>query len=43
MTRKTLLRAGAWGAALAVLGAVFMAYLSPQAMVDLATGLWTCF
>ena len=40
---KPLLRAVAWVAALAVLGAVFMAYLNPNLMVDLATRLWACF
>lgn len=36
-------RALAWLAALAVLSAVFMAYLSPHLAVDLATRVWACF
>ncbi len=37
--RRTLL----WGAAGAVLAAVFAAYLSPHMVVDLANRLWACF
>ena len=33
----------AWTAALAVLGAVFVAYLQPTLMVELANQLWACF
>jgi hypothetical protein len=37
------LRALAWLLALAVLSAVFMAYLSPHLAVDLASRVWACF
>lgn len=33
----------AWGAALAVLSAVFLAYLQPALVVDLANRVWSCF
>ena len=33
----------AWVAALAALGAVFMAYLNPHLVVDLANRVWACF
>lgn len=33
----------AWAAAAAALGAVFMAYLQPDLMVDLANRVWSCF
>ena len=33
----------AWAAALAVLGAVFAAYLQPTLMLELANQLWSCF
>lgn len=33
----------AWTAALAVLGAVFAAYLQPTLMVELANQVWSCF
>ena len=36
-------RAAGWVAALAVLAAVFTAYLSPHTMVDLANRVWACF
>jgi cytochrome b561 len=39
LVKKLLL----WVAALAVLGAVFMAYLRPEFMVDLANQIWMCF
>lgn len=32
-----------WSAVVAVLAAVFMAYLSPHLAVDLANRLWSCF
>ncbi|MDP2004613.1 MAG: hypothetical protein Q8K45_02965 [Rubrivivax sp.] len=32
-----------WVAAALVLGAVFVAYLSPHMVVDLATRVWSCF
>ncbi|WP_348754905.1 hypothetical protein [uncultured Aquincola sp.] len=38
-TRRLL----AWAAALAVLGAVFAAYLQPTLMVELANQMWACF
>lgn len=38
-----LRRAAAWGLAAAVLAAVFMAYLDPHAVRDLATRVWACF
>lgn len=40
---KPLLKAAAWVLALAVLGAVFLAYLNPHVVRDLATQLWACF
>ena len=33
----------AWGLAALVLGAVFLAYLSPHLAVDLANRVWSCF
>lgn len=36
-------RVAAGVAALAALAAVFVAYLNPHTMVDLATRLWACF
>jgi hypothetical protein len=32
-----------WAVAVAALGAVFMAYLRPEFMVDLANQIWLCF
>ncbi|MGE0674314.1 MAG: hypothetical protein AB7O64_14785 [Methylibium sp.] len=32
-----------WAASAAALGAVFLAYLQPDLMVDLANGVWSCF
>ncbi len=32
-----------WSAALAALAAVFMAYLQPGLVVDLANRVWSCF
>ena len=32
-----------WAAAAAVLAAVFVAYLNPHTMVDLANRVWACF
>lgn len=40
---KPWLRVGAWAAALAVLAAVFVSYLSPHLLVDLANRIWACF
>jgi hypothetical protein len=37
--RRTL----GWAAAAAALAAVFVAYLSPHTMVDLANRVWACF
>jgi hypothetical protein len=36
-------RALAWVGALAVLSAVFMAYLRPALVVDMANRVWSCF
>jgi hypothetical protein len=36
-------RALAWIAAAVALLAVFMAYLRPTFMVDIANSIWTCF
>ncbi len=36
-------RALAWVAAAAALAGVFVAYLNPHAMVDLANRVWACF
>jgi hypothetical protein len=36
-------RALAWTAAVSALLAVFMAYLQPVFVVDLATQIWSCF
>ncbi len=36
-------RALLWGAVAAALAAVFMAYLSPHLVVDLANRVWACF
>jgi hypothetical protein len=38
-----LRRALGWAAAAAALAAVFVAYLSPHTMVDLANRVWACF
>jgi len=38
-----LRRALGWAAAAAVLAAVFVAYLNPHTMVDLANRVWACF
>ncbi|CAD5374649.1 conserved hypothetical protein [Rubrivivax sp. A210] len=44
MPRPALLRAATiWAAALAALAAVFMAYLNPHLVFDLATRVWACF
>ena len=40
---KPLLRAAGWSIALAALAAVFMAYLNPHLVRDLAAQLWACF
>jgi hypothetical protein len=40
---KPLLKVAGWSVALLVLGAVFMAYLNPHLVRDLATQLWACF
>lgn len=37
------LRRAAWGAAAAVLGGVFLAYLNPHTTLDLANRVWACF
>lgn len=43
-TRRALAwRVLAWLAVAAVLAAVFMSYLQPELMVDLANRLWSCF
>lgn len=39
----TLRKALITGAALAALGAVFLAYLNPHLAVDLANRVWACF
>ena len=39
----TSMRLAAWAAAVAVLLAVFAAYLDPHLVVDLAGRLWACF
>ena len=36
-------RALAWGAAAVTLAAVFVAYLNPHLVLDLASRVWTCF
>lgn len=36
-------RIAAWAVSLAVLGAVFVAYLQPTLVVDLANRVWSCF
>jgi hypothetical protein len=36
-------RAAVWAAALAALALVFVAYLNPHVMVDLANRVWACF
>ena len=41
--KKAAVRAAAWCLVLAALGAVFMAYLNPHVVRDLATQLWACF
>jgi hypothetical protein len=38
-----LRRVLAWVAAAAALAAVFVAYLSPHTMLDLANRVWACF
>jgi hypothetical protein len=34
---------GAWAAGAMALAAVFLSYLSPHLVVDLATRFWACF
>ncbi len=41
--RRHGLRLAAWAAALLALALVFMAYLDPHLMVDLANRVWACF
>jgi hypothetical protein len=41
--RKAAAKAAAAVAAAAVLGAVFLAYLNPHTVVDLANRVWACF
>ncbi len=38
-----LRRLTAWAAAGLALGAVFLAYLNPHTVVDLANRVWACF
>ena len=40
---STALRLALWLAVAAALAAVFMAYLSPHLVVDLANRVWSCF
>lgn len=42
-TARAAVRAATWAAAAAALGAVFVAYLNPHLMVDLANRVWACF
>ncbi|MFN6998316.1 MAG: hypothetical protein ACK4PH_29360 [Aquincola tertiaricarbonis] len=42
MTHRTR-RLLAWAGAAAALAAVFMAYLQPSLMVELANQVWSCF
>jgi hypothetical protein len=41
--RKVAVKAAAALAAAVVLGAVFLAYLNPHTVVDLANRVWACF
>lgn len=41
--RKAAVQAAAALAAVVVLGAVFLAYLNPHTVVDLANRVWACF
>jgi|GEM_PF-2434397 len=43
MNKTMLLKAAGGLLAVAALGAVFMAYLDPHVVRDLATQLWACF
>lgn len=43
LLRRHGLRLGTWAAALLALALVFMAYLDPHLMVDLANRVWACF
>lgn len=43
MRQARALRWLAYAAALGALGAVFMSYLNPHLMVDLANRIWACF
>lgn len=40
---KPVARVAAWSGVLAVLVLVFMSYLSPHLVVDLANRVWACF
>jgi hypothetical protein len=42
MSRQSTRRWLAYAAALGALGAVFMSYLNPHLMVDLANRIWAC-
>lgn len=43
MRRHTVKQALMWTAAVAALAAVFISYLQPDLMVDLANRVWSCF
>lgn len=43
MRRHTVKQALMWTAAAAALAAVFISYLQPDLMVDLANRVWSCF
>ncbi len=43
MRQPALKRAVLWAAAAAALAAVFVSYLQPDLMVDLANRVWSCF
>ena len=40
---KPAVRIAAWSGVLGVLALVFMSYLSPHLVVDLANRVWACF
>jgi hypothetical protein len=40
---NTVKRVLIWAAAMAALAAVFMAYIRPEFMVELANQIWLCF
>jgi hypothetical protein len=41
--KSTVVRAALWASVAALLAVVFLAYLNPHTVVDLANRVWACF